>query len=150
MKEKEEMFCTTLPSWLVQRINELEKKTGLDRAEIVKNALCAEIYPVKSVGKTSGLVAALVAIFLLAIPVGAQEQTVPPPEPKLKPPIVLEESASEPVKSEPVQPTAEPPAPPPVVATVKKPNKALRKARFFCNFAAPFVNFAAAVKNCFN
>lgn len=176
------MFCVNLPAWLVTRIGELEMETGLTRGEIVLNALSSQIFPKQPARRTVGrIAAALLAICILAAPVRAQtEQTYPPLDLKLKPPIVTigdgadtqplvvraSDSTKEPMRAISNTPgvltigngaagTIITPAPvvvTPAPATIapQKPNALLRKCRFLCNFFAPFVNMAAAIKNFFN
>lgn len=178
------MFCVNLPAWLVTRIGELEMETGLTRGEIVLNALSSQIFPKQPARRSAGKIAAsLLAICLLAAPVRAQtEQTDPPLDIKLKPPIVAPVSTLEtpailngltvtqplvvrgsdgftyggvtltPATVSTPDPgaTLTPVTPAPATIAPKKPNALLRKCRFLCNFFAPFVNMAAAIKNFFN
>lgn len=171
------MFCVNLPAWLVTRIGELEMETGLTRGEIVLNALSSQIFPKQPARRSAGKIAAsLLAICLLAAPVRAQtEQTYPPMDLKLKPPIVAPVSTAEGTEwistspgkwtlgntqgnatltpatvSTPHPGALTPVTPAPATIAPKKPNALLRKCRFLCNFFAPFVNMAAAIKNFFN
>lgn len=180
--EKTTEIQAKLPIWLAKRLEELEKTTGLTRDEILVNALASQIFPKQPARRTVGrIAAALLAICLLAAPVRAQtEQTDPPLDLKLKPPIVTigdgadtqplvvraSDSTKEPMRAISNTPgvltigngaagtiiTAAPVVVSPAPATIapKKPNAFLRKCRFLCNFIAPFVNLGAAIKNFFN